>query len=71
MKIKKKKYVGGCDNPSSPEESGNFESLPIFTNFDYTRNGAYHLKHDGIPLNIYDYPDFANDIYKVKYLMKI
>ena len=52
-KLKKRKYIGGCDTPE-PQDGLCFESkhsifysLPIKLKWDYSPNSAHHLKHQG------------------------
>ena len=75
-KLRKIKYIGGCDTPEPiddmPTESKHlfFSSLPIKLNWDYTPNSAHHLRTQGGFLD-YDYPDSGNENYKFKYLLKL
>lgn len=75
-KLKKRKYIGGCDTPE-PQDSLCFESkhsifysLPIKLKWDYSPNSAHHLKHQGEFLD-YDYPNLVNENYMFKYLLKL
>ena len=76
MKIKKRKYIGGCDTPEPMDniciESKHsiFPSLPIKLKWDYSPNSAHHLKHQGEFLD-YDYPNLVNENYMFKYLLKL
>ena len=75
-KLKKIKYIGGCDTPEPidgmPTESKHsfFPSLPIKLNWDFTANSAQHLRTQGGFLD-YDYPDLGNENYRFKYLLKL
>lgn len=75
-KLKKRKYIGGCDAPEPQDalcfESNNsiFSSLPIKLNWDYTPNSARHLKYQG-EFSDYDYPDSGNESYKFRHLLKL
>lgn len=76
-KLKKIKYIGGCDTPEPIDDMCSveskysiFPSLPIKLNWDYTPNSAHHLRTQGVFLD-YDYPDEGRDVYKFKYLLKL
>lgn len=75
-KIRKRKYIGGCDTPE-PQDDFCFESkhsifpsLPIKLEWDFTPNSAHHLRTQGGFLG-YDYPDEGKEVYKFKYLLKL
>lgn len=58
MKIKKVKYIGPVDSyslDSYPQPS--CYGLPIISEYDYSKNGAYHLRHQGyfndVDINLY------------------
>ena len=75
-KLKKRKYIGGCDTPE-PQDGLCFESkhsifysLPIKLKWDYSPNSAHHLKHQGEFLD-YDYPNLVNENYMFRYLLKL
>lgn len=77
VKLKKRKYIGGCDTPEPIDNTCSvegkhsiFSSLPIKLKWDYSPNGAQHLKHQG-DIDIFDYPDEGNEVYKFKYLLKL
>ena len=76
-KLKKRKYIGGCDTPEPMDNSictennhSIFPSLPIKLHWDYTPNSAHHLKIQGVFLG-YDYPEEGKEVYKFKYLLKL
>lgn len=75
-KLRKIKYIGGCDAPEPMDNMcmksnySIFPSLPIKLNWDYTLNSAHHLRTQGVFLD-YDYPDLGNENYKFKYLLKL
>lgn len=76
-KIRKRKYIGGCDTPEPIDDMCSvegkhsfFPSLPIKLNWDYTPNSAHHLRTQGVFLD-YDYPDSGNENYRFKYLLKL
>lgn len=75
-KLKKRKYIGGCDTPEPQDnlclESKHsiFYSLPIKLEWDYSPNSAHHLKHQGEFLD-YDYPNLVNENYMFRYLLKL
>lgn len=77
MKLKKIKYIGGCDTPEPIDETCSvegersiFPSLPIRLKWDFTLNSAHHLRTQG-GFSDYDYPDSGNENYKFKYLLKL
>lgn len=76
MKIKKRKYIGGCDTPGPMDNNCTeskysiFPSLPIKLNWDFTPNSAHHLRIQGGFLD-YNYPDEGKEEYKFKYLLKL
>lgn len=75
-KLKKRKYIGGCDTPESKDDIcieskySIFPSLPIKLRWDYTPNSAHHLRTQG-GFSDYDYPDLGNENYRFKYLLKL
>ena len=76
-KIRKIKYIGGCDTPKPIDEMSSVEGehsifpyLPIKLEWDYTPNSAHHLRTQGGFLD-YDYPDLGKENYKFKYLLKL
>lgn len=75
-KLKKRKYIGGCDTPEPQDglwfESKHsiFSSLPIKLEWDYSPNSAHHLKHQGEFLDD-DYPNLRNGNYMFRYLLKL
>ena len=75
-KIRKIKYIGGCDTPEPKDDicteskHSSFPSLPIKLEWDYTPNSAHHLRTQGGFLD-YDYPDLGKENYKFKYLLKL
>jgi hypothetical protein len=72
MKLKKKKYIGGCDTPDfyhvdwASNIEHKFSCKPIDNGFDYSQNGAWHLRTQG-RAQLYDYPNIDDNIYKVKF----
>lgn len=77
VKLKKRKYIGGCDTPepiddtcSVEDKHSIFSSLPIKLKLDYSPNSAHHLRTQGVFLD-YDYPNSGNENYKFKYLLKL
>ena len=76
VKLKKRKYIGGCDTPEPMDDicteskHSIFPSLPIKLEWDYTPNSAHHLKHQGEFLD-YDYPNSGNENYMFRYLLKL
>ena len=72
MKLKKKKYIGYCDNPEIDKHAmgSTFVYHPIITNGDFSRNGAPHLKNDA-EINIWDYPDLSYEVNKILFPKKI
>jgi hypothetical protein len=74
MKLKKKKRIGGCDTPvpkdkEFPQEK-TFPDLPIRLEFDFSQNSAFHFRHQGSFI-CDDYPCEYDDIYKIKYCLKL
>lgn len=75
-KLKKRKYIGGCDSPEPMDDTCSeskhsiFSSMPIKLNWDFTPNSAHHLRTQGGFLG-YDYPESGNENYKFKYLLKL
>ena len=76
-KLKKRKYIGGCDTPEPIDNTCGIEgkhsifpSLPIRLSWDYSPNSAHHLKHQGEFLD-YDYPNLGNENYMFRYLLKL
>ncbi len=75
-KIRKIKYIGGCDTPEpiddirTESKHSIFPSLPIKLEWDYTSNSAHHLRTQGGFLD-YNYPDSGNENYRFKYLLKL
>ena len=76
-KLKKRKYIGGCDTPEPIDETCSvegersiFPSLPIRLKWDYSPNSAHHLRTQGGFFG-YDYPDEGKEVYKFRYLLKL
>lgn len=74
-RIRKRKYTSECDNPRiinefSGSSNRSFEGMPILLSWDYTPNGAPHLRSQG-RFNSYDYPDTIDDMYKFLFTVKI
>ena len=75
-KIRKIKYIGGCDTPEPKDDicteskHSIFPSLPIKLEWDYTPNSAHHLRTQGGFFD-YNYPDSGNENYRFKYLLKL
>lgn len=74
MKIKKKNKIGYCDNPNLYDISMSqnsvryyrekFVSKPFNKNFDFSRNGSYHLSTQGY-IDMPDFPSESNEVYKI------
>lgn len=72
--MKKRKYIGPCDNPSTLilDLDSRFDSLPINLKKDFSKNGAFHIREQKyINMNINQYPNLCYAPNEAFYLKKI
>lgn len=69
MKIKKKKYIGGCDNPENYFNI-HFHGKPIYLKNDNSKNSANHIKQQR-GFSGCSYPSISTGVDDFLFLLKI